>query len=102
MVLVISSIHIDDSLHVFEDGSCIQGRLAKEKIVHVMQHELQLLIFDSALHVLEDLLESGEVLVHGRIRIEFSIEEANGDLELSLAGAFGVAEDAVEPFFRVE
>jgi len=65
-----------------------------------MQHKLQRLILDCTLHLLKDFLESGEMLIHGWIRIELSIQEANRDLELSRATR--LAEDVMEPLLRVE
>lgn len=64
---MIGRIHIDDSLHILEDRPRVLGRLPKEKIIHVMQDELQRLILDCTLHLLKDFLESGEMLSHSWI-----------------------------------
>ena len=100
MVLVIGSIHIDYLLHVLENGPGVHGRLPKEEVVHVMQHKLQRLILYRTLHLLKHFLESQEMLVHGWIRIELSIQEANRNLELCFASR--LAEDVMEALLRVE
>ena len=61
-----------------------------------MHEELEELILEHGLfHVLEHLVERGEVLLHGRRRIE-PVISAKADRHLELGATLGIAEDSPE------
>lgn len=94
-------VHIHDLCHVPKQLNGVLVRPVEEQIVHVVNEELQVLVFEHGLlHIREDLPEASQMLIHGRYRVQSVLSHGDADLELSVIRR--VAEDTTEFAFRLE